>query len=234
MIRERVGGEGNFWSDAEVTNAVNEALAVWQLLTGDYNSTFSLTLPAGQKVVSIDATIANMGVIRVRRSAGTTDTVGTGSALTPISIFEMDQGFYGRQSATSGTPEYWAPLGVDKVVVHPSASATQTVLVHYYNADPRMSFVSTDYINLGDEELLRILDYAQWTLAFKEGLTEAFENVSPLRDMFITAARLRNQKLQATMMYRDYMSRRDETSPTLTARPQGGLLGPTMKKDEED
>jgi hypothetical protein len=136
----------------------------------------------------------------------------------------MDQGFWGRQGSASGTPDYWAPLGIDKFVVYPKASTTQYVGVQYYSADPRLNLDDTAYIDLGDEELLRILDYAQWALAFKEGLQEAIVNVQPLKEMFLTAARLRNQRLRNTAPYRDYMGpSRDEAEPARDVKPQEGM-----------
>jgi hypothetical protein len=35
-LAERLGGQGRFWSEAEQELALNEALAVWQLMTGDF------------------------------------------------------------------------------------------------------------------------------------------------------------------------------------------------------
>lgn len=229
LMQERIGGEGFFWNDAEVNNALNEALAVWQLLTGDYVSTYNQAVPAGTAVLSLDSTVKNLQVVRVRRAVATTTgfaTSGTGTALFPVSIQEMDHAYYGRQGSASGTPDYWAPFGIDRIVLYPKAASTQTIGLQYYDADPRLALDGTTYINLGDEEILRILDYAQWVLAFKEGLGEAFDNVKPFKEMFLTAARLRNAKLRATSQYRNYMGNdRDETKPTRTATPQSGLRG---------
>jgi hypothetical protein len=219
MMKERLGGNGVFWAEQEINEALNEALCVWQLLTGDFVLSRNQTLPAGQAVVELDTTqIPSMHVVRMRR--GST----TGSALFPISIFELDQGFYGRQSATSGTPEYWAPFGVDRVLIYPPASTTQTVNIQYYSADPRIGLSSSLYLDIGDEEIQALLNYAQWVLSFKEGLTEAFENVDPLKEIFLLAARLRNAKLRGTSLYKNYMGNdRDETKPTRDATEQGGL-----------
>lgn len=229
LLKERIGGEGIFWTDSEVNYALNEALAVWQVLTGDWVSTYEQRVPAGTAVLSLDSTVKNLGITRVRRAVATTSgfaTSGTGTALYPVSIQEMDQGYYGRQGAASGTPDYWAPFGIDKIVLYPKAASTQTIGLQYYDADPRMSLTGTDYFNMGDEEILRILDYAQWVLAFKEGLSEAFENVDPFKQMFLTAAKLRNAKLRATAQYKDYMGTdRDEEKSTKTATPQEGLRG---------
>jgi hypothetical protein len=159
-----------------------------------------------------------MQVVRVKRNTA------SGSALFPISIFELDQGFYGRQSASSGTPDWWAPFGIDRVVIYPPASTTQTVNMQYYSADVRLGLDEATYLDMGDEEIQALLNYAQWVLAFKEGLTEAFENTRPLKEMFLLAARLRNAKLRGIALYKNYMGNdRDEDKPTRDATPQEGL-----------
>jgi hypothetical protein len=156
----------------------------------------------------------------------TTATPAAATTLYPISIQEMDQGYYGRAGSASGTPEYWAPFGTDRFIVYPAPATTQTVQVQFYSADTRLVMDGANYVDLGDEEILRIVDYAQWVLSFKEGLKEALGNTTPMRDMFMTAARLRNAKLRGTAMYRNYMGNdRDELRPSRTAEEQQGLRG---------
>lgn len=226
-VKERLGGEGTFWTDTEIVNALNEAMAVWQLLTGDFVATANQVIASNSQVVQLSSTtVTSMGLVRVRRMTATT-TPAAATVLYPVSIFEMDQGFYGRQgAASSSTPEYWAPFGIDRMIIYPAPSATQTVQLQYYNGDPRISNAAADYLDLGDEEVIAIVNYAVWACSFKEGVKEALANTSPLREMFVAAARLRNQKLQGTALYRNYMGNdRDETKPTRTASEQAGLRG---------
>ncbi len=225
ILTERLGGQATFYTQTEIDQALNESLSVWQLLTGEYTAEYSQKIVEGAAVVVIDTTAAPppMGVIRIR---GVDQQGGTsGSALYPISLFEMDQENFNRLSATSASPSDWAPLGYDSFVVHPPASTTQTVGIQYLSGDIRISIDGTDYIDLGDEEIQSIVQYSHWFLAFKEGLGEAFANVSPLRELFLLAARLRNQKLRNTAPYRDYMAQpRDEAQPSRETKPQEGLL----------
>lgn len=226
-VKERLGGEGVFWTDSEIVGAINEAMAVWQLLTGDFVTTANQTVASNSQVLQLaSTTVTSMGLVRVRRMT-TTTTPAPSTVLYPVSIFEMDQGYYGRQgAASSSTPEYWAPFGIDKMIIYPAPNTTQTVQLQYYNGDPRISNTAGDYFNLGDEEVIAIVNYAVWACSFKEGVKEALINTSPLRDMFMAAARLRNQKLRATALYRDYMGNdRDETKPTRNATEQQGLRG---------
>ena len=230
ILTERLGGQSTFYTQTEIDQALNESLSVWQLLTGEYTAEHSQALAAGSDVISVDTTVAPppAGVIRIRAAHGTgTAAATTGTALYTESLFEMDQETWNRQlysSASSGTPLNWAPLGYDRFVVHPPAATTQTVGIMYLSGDVRLSTDGTTYLDLGDEEIQKIVEYAHWFLAFKEGLKEAFENVSPLKDMFLTAARLRNQKLRNTAPYRDYMAMdRAEAQPDRGSKPQEGM-----------
>jgi hypothetical protein len=226
LLTERLGGNETFWNQGEIDSALNEALAVWQLITGDVVGTYNQALAAGSQVVAWSNTSTpSMGFIRLRRMT-TTATPSPSTTLYPISIQEMDQGYYGRQGSASGTPEYWAPFGIDKFVVYPAATTTATVQVQYFAADTRLVMDGATYVDLGDEEILRIIDYAQWVLSFKEGLKEALVNTSPMRDMFLTAAKLRSAKLRGTSLYRNYMGNdRDEQKPGRTNDEQTGLRG---------
>ena len=224
LLAERMGGQRSFYTLSEYTFALNEALSVWQMLTGDFTAEYSQEVPEGADVVVLDTT-ANpdaMGIIRIRRREGG-DT--TGSALYPLTVFEMDQEFPNRPAVTSSTMEYWAPLGYDSFVVHPPSSSTQTVGIQYRSAEPKLTLTGSNNIDLGDEDIPAIISYAHWVLAFKEGLKEAFENASPLKEIFMAAARLRNQKLRNTAPYRDYLAQdRDEGQPNRSAKEQEGLL----------
>jgi len=226
LLIERIGGNETFWDTGEIDLALNEALAVWQLITGDFVLAVSTTLPAGAQIITLSTTATpSLGVIRLRRMT-TTATPSPSTTLYPLSIQEADQGYYGRQGSASGTPEYWAPFGINKFMIHPSASTTQTVQVQYYSADSRLVMNGTTYLDLGDEEVLRLVDYAQWVLSFKEGLKEALVNTQPLREMFLVAARLRSAKLRGSALYRNYMGNdRDETKPLRDSNPQAGLKG---------
>jgi len=231
LLIYRLGGNQTFWNTGEIHLALNEAIAVWQLITGDFSITYNQDIPRNQQVIPFDTTATPvMGFIRLCRVTN----IGTGDneiwaptpTLFPANIQEMDQGYYGRQSTASSTPEYWAPFGINNFVIYPPATTTQTIEIQYYSGDPRLNLTNSSYVDLGDEEILRIIDYAQWSLSFKEGLKESLLNTEPLKEMFLTAARLRSSKLRATSMYRNYMGNdRDELRPTRSAEEQQGLRG---------
>ena len=63
VMKERLGGNGVFWPDSEVVIAINEALAVWQVMTGDSTSVYNQTISSNTNVISLDTTVSAMGIL---------------------------------------------------------------------------------------------------------------------------------------------------------------------------
>lgn len=56
-LAERVGGDETFWTEPERRAAINEALSVWQLLTGQFVATTVVTVTSGaENWVEVDTT----------------------------------------------------------------------------------------------------------------------------------------------------------------------------------
>lgn len=151
-----------------------------------------------------------------------------GKALTQITSYELDKGFNAWRVETVGTeecPEYWAPMGLDKLVIYPKLSDEANLELLYLKGDVRLTSGSS-YLDLGDEEITRIIDYAQWVLAFKEGAEEAVKNTEPLKQLFLTAANSRAARLKQTAAYRRYMGQaRDEAAPPQKVPEKLGVRG---------
>jgi hypothetical protein len=123
-------------------------------------------------------------------------------------LFELDMGFPGWRE-TYGVPLYWAPDGLDWVALYPAPRGGAIWLEGY--KEPPVLHKDEDFIDLGDEELVRILDYAQWYLSFKEGPSEALENTEILMQNTLEAAALRNARIRRSALYREYAGEhRDE------------------------
>jgi hypothetical protein len=136
------------------------------------------------------------------------------------SLPEYDYGYPGWRTGTATTPSLWAPCGINKIVFYPRSSVT--LRLDYYTGD-RLLNDEEDTVQLGDEELNRVLDYAVWQLNIKSGTEEAFNTTNPLRALFLLAASLRNQKLRGSQLYKDYMGAdRAELQPKREATPQAG------------
>lgn len=154
-----------------------------------------------------------------------------GKALHPTTVYELDKGYYDWQDDTtsddSPCPEYWAPMGNNTLVVYPKMSASKDALLQllYYKADPRLKTGAT-YLDLGDEEITRIIDYAQWVLAFKEGIEEAVKNTEPMKQLFLLAANTRAARLKQLAAYKRYMGQaRDEAAPSREVPQRLGVRG---------
>jgi hypothetical protein len=181
---QRLGSTGKFWSTHEQGDALNEALGVWQILTGDFVHTEALTLAS--KLSTPAPTYSAMRYIRV----------GT---LGQMNLSELDHAENGWGS--TGTALYWAPVGLELIARHPASSGSYSCT--YYRGDRPLK-ADSDYVNLGDEELTRILDYAQAYLQFKEGPKESLQ-VEALKQLFVAAAQLRNAKLKTSAQYKAFM-----------------------------
>jgi hypothetical protein len=202
-LTDRVGAtsaDSRFWSDAEKADAFNEALCVWQALTGDFTRAF--TIPV------LPASGADVPFVNVPRQISSVQRVLYGTTpLQLISLHELDNGYIGWQY-TTGTPLYWTPVGLNVVALYPApTSGTLT----FEGLTEGIRLISDgDFVNLGDEELTRLLDYARFYAAFKEGTGE-FTAASPALKRLMEAAALRNSRLKKTNTYRRAMGiHRDE------------------------
>ncbi len=201
---ERLGGNSTFWSQDELKCALNEALSVWHSLVGEWTESCRIAAngsnfyPTPQQITSIN---------RVRFN---------GVPLNMLSLFELDMGYPGWRGS-NGTPYYWAPDGLTWFCLYP-APLTGEIQVDGY-ADSFQLQNLDSWIDLGDEELLRILDYAQWYLSFKEGLSEGLENSDPLMQKLMEAAGLRNARLRRSTLYREFMGRNREDAERASRYP---------------
>lgn len=196
MLVERLGENSVFWSEEELTNALNEALAVWHSLVGEWTDECPIAATGvnfyqtPHQLVSINRVLFN------------------GKALHQTSLFELDKAFPGWRGVTGTTAYYWAPDGLDWFCIYPAATSGALLVEGY--ADSFKLHNTDTRVDLGDEELLRILEYAQWYLSFKEGVQEAVENTGPLQQHMMEAAALRNSRLRASSWYREFMGKSAE------------------------
>lgn len=245
QLSERVGGATAFWNDFEKEEAINEALAVWQLLVGEFSTLAFLPMvdeyltvydPASglvNMVDTVDTTVEAPMPLSIKRiqqirateveTGGETTLIIDTVKLIQASLPDLDKGIdpaFRTSTATTSTVRYWAPQGINKVIANPLANTT--LQVDYYRGN-RLLTNNTDYVQLGDEELDRVLGYAVWYLNVKSGTQEAFATTKPLKDMFFLAAKLRNSKLRGSQLYKDFLGADyGENQPQREALPQSG------------
>lgn len=212
LVYARVGlpasGIG-FWYSDEAKNALNEAISVWQAMTGFWTTSFPLSITSGNAWYLLPKQITS-----VRR------VTFNGTPLSQISTPELDLGF-GDWETTTGTPEFWAPEGINLLALYPTT--TGTVVVEG-TADAPWLNTGADFIDIGDDDLNAILEYTHHYLTFKEGGQEFTATMDDLKS-FSEQAAGRNSRLRAAVFYRKYqgLDHESEQRRVETPTPPGVL-----------
>lgn len=209
-LTERVGNNTVFWPTAQLTEAINHAMRVWQCLTGEWTVTSGTVTMTGVHFYQLPST--EYAPHRVSQTV-------TGEALALTSLDELDMGFPDWDSTTTGTPLYYAHVGATRIAIHPS-EPSGTLSLESFQVTPTLS-AGGDFINVGDEILQKLLDYAHHYLTFKEGSSEMESTKGALEGLIEAAAR-RNQNLRFTNFYRSAGRARLNLAPTETLGIRGG------------
>jgi hypothetical protein len=183
-LLERIGGQGKFWLTAELDYALNEALHVYQLITGEFvaSTTIALTKDTPTKSGYNPSYYKSIGLFKLYRTAT--------NPMVPTTIDDLDQGAYGWRNADSGEPAFWVEEGIDWLYVNPPPDANNNYTGFYYRGDDQLVNAG-DYIQVGDEELSAIINYAQAYLAFKEGVGEGTDTAQAMAQLFFATAKRR-------------------------------------------
>lgn len=214
QLTQRVGQNTVFWTEQEKIDAINEAIMVWQLMTGNVTATFSATSPttSGTSSGISDVPTQIDSILEVSIS----DT-----PLTLISMEELDEGLPGwGDPSGAGTPIYWAPLGITEFALYPPPDSQLMVDLLGYQELSRLG--AADAIPLQQEEINPILDYAHHYLTIKEGSVELQNTVANLA-RFGDAAGLRNGRFKMSAPYRYFMGldKDEDERPASGARSLG-------------
>ena len=191
-LLERVGGQGEFWVTAELDYAINEALAVWQMLTGDFVTSESILIEGD--LPAQDLTATSLWPFRVKLES---------TILTPTTPKDVDQGRYGWRNEASGTAEFWLTRGGRTILLVPVDGTGGTLSIEEYDGSEQLT-AAGDYVQLGDEDINAILDYAQSYLAFKEGPGEGTDLADGIAQMFVNAGKRRASWLARENPFRRY------------------------------
>lgn len=215
-LQEKVGNTSIFWTSIEGRDAIDEAICYWQGLTGEWSETRNLSCD-GSPILGLPS--QSVSLFRVSY-VSSINSFGPGSPLVMTSLSELDNGYPG-WTAVTGTPVMWAPIGISKIAIYPKASVGYLALESYKEAPVLLN--DSDYIDIGDEEIVRLLGYAQWYLSYKEGVKEAVENVDPLLQGIVQAAILRNKRLLKSAFYRTFAGLQREEFQRATQTKSTGL-----------
>jgi len=208
-----------FWTAEEARLALNEALRDWNLLTGRWRTRVTLSSLAANPEIALPASLT-FGM-RVR--------VGTAAALDPASVADLDLGrpSWRRETTTTGgdvptRPIIWAPQSLTRIVIWPATvgAGTNNVLVDGVAATPVL-VRPADLVDLGDEVVDVIADYAVHIVAFKEG-GPRWKATQGFFTAFLQAAALENTLLKRKQAYRRIagLDRRRDLQPTKSGQTQ--------------
>ena len=189
-----------FWTPTESKNAINEALLVWNSMTGFWKRTVEITTtPLNWEYALPESIVFGM---RVEYE---------GKPLAQSSIVEMDNGYPGWQSQNTGsggnTPDEvrkWFPLSIDMIGIWPAdETGGHTLSVDGVSDTPFLVY-QTDYIDIGEDELDVILGYALHICALKEG-GERFAATQSYFQNFLSAAAEENSQLTQSAIFRQFL-----------------------------
>jgi hypothetical protein len=196
-----------FWVEQEKLDAINEALRVWQCLVGQFEQLFKQSASPAQ---------TNSFFPVPRQFASITRVLYNGNQLTLLSLNELDNG-YPDWVNTQGTPLYWAPVGASNIALYPYPVGGELT---FYGYRDLLKLGPMDYIIIGNEELTRVLEYAEHYLSFKEGMTE-MQASSDALDKMAAAAAYKNGRIKQTEYFKHYAGLDRENTQRPMAAEQG-------------
>ncbi len=198
-----------FWTPDSATRAINEAIRLFNLITGLSRTTATVsTIPDTPYLAVISPAPAHwLKITRVRIPSPARE-------LNPISLAGLDLTFPGWEAHTTLTapsgltaPRYWAPAGMGRLAVYPAdttvvagGNGPRTLAVDgIISANVLVS--AGDFLDMGDEELTALLGYALHVLSFSKGAA-ALQATRPFYLAFLKAAADRNAVFAASSFYR--------------------------------
>lgn len=201
LFYEQVGGNRTFWRLDESTRILQEAIRVFNCLTGFWRGSVSAGLTvADQHFYSVPS-----GLTYVQR------VMLNGQPLSSSSLYDLDYGqpTWQSETCTSTTlPTVFAPAGVNLFAVWPASYAGGESLV-CEGVVPAPVLTSVGFVNLGQDSLETILDYAGHIAQFKEGGQE-FEASQLVLKEFLKQAGERNAMLMQSSKFRKWMGLTDQ------------------------
>lgn len=197
-MSESVGNNTIYWGPTEKRDAINEAICMWQVMTGQWVERDAVV--ATEAFIRLPSTMVSVQRVGLLARGANSET-DPGITLTMTSIPELDLAFPGWED-TGGTPVSWAPVGINEIALYPVPGNVLLVIEGIKDA-PRL-FSDGDFIDLGDENMTELLRYAHHYLTFKEAGAEFKASEADLVAL-IEAAGQQNSRLKMTAPYRRYM-----------------------------
>ena len=207
-LNERVENSA-FYTTAELTLAINEALRVWNLYTGTWRKRITIALtPDSDSYVTLPQTMT----FPMRIAQGSVPMEKT-------SLHDLDYakpGWEGQLIGDTGMPSApvaWAPVSLSLFAYWPRVIATGTTLTVDGVAVTPVLSASGDFIDLNESRHNVLLDYAKHYLSIKRGGME-LQATSPALVAFLEAAADENALFRESSFFRWAMARDDKLQVT--------------------
>lgn len=189
-----------FWTDTEATLALNEALRIWNLCTGQWRRRVQIATRADDQYVSLPAPM--LWPMHVEWN---------GRPLTKAGQTELGHGKPGWQAqrttdggAVPSRVEVWSPVSLGLITIWPIDGAGTGTLTIDGVANTPVLALAGDFVDISDAQLNALTDYGLHYLAFKQ--PGALQGTLPLRRRFFAAAGDQNALFRASALYRTVMS----------------------------
>jgi len=196
LLQDRTDGS-LFWTDEEARLALNEALREWNLWTGRWRRRITLTSSPGEHQYTLPSTLTYSMAVRIN-----------GSALHPTSYYDLDLARPQWRLETAGAtgvpsaPVLWAPQSLTQIVLWPApaTSLLDDLAVDGVSNTPIL-IEDDNFVDLGEDLLGLLLDYALHVLAFKEG-GPRWKGTLGAWQVLLKAAAEDNSRLKANQAFR--------------------------------
>lgn len=193
-VRERL--LSTFWTDTEINLYINEALRVWNVLTGYQKNTEGVALTGGSVNFHAKTEFMTTGIIVQRIETSNIH-------LDPITLKELNHlspTWYGQVASTTSN---WMHVGLNNIALYKAPSSTFSATTYFIDTSPIPS-LDGDYIQVGEEDMAAIIDYITFIAKIKESGKEFQESVALLQN-FLKQASKYNAKVIQTSLYKKVM-----------------------------
>ena len=198
LLQQKVEGQA-FWDNQEALDAFNEGLQVWNLLTGTWRTTGTMTTTASTVLYTLPSTLLYNTRLTI--------------AGRPLISSSWEELFLARRRWTAETITdggdvptritVFAPFSLTQVFIWPADGGGTTLTVEGIAATPVLR-EDGDTVDSGTEQLDVLLGYALHVLSFKKG-GAAFAATNPLFTAFLAAAADTNDLISTSTVYRRAM-----------------------------
>jgi len=194
---QRMGNNQAFWRQDEVIGILQEAVRVFNVLVGFWRGRVDMGGTLQNRVwYGVPGGMSYLYRIEVN-----------GQPLGSSSLWDLDYGQPGWMDETD-VPAVWAPVGANLFALWPaSAAGGESLIVEGVQTAPILT--SVGFINLGQDEVSMVLDYAEHVAQFKEGGQE-FEASQLQLTNFLKKAGERNAVLMQSAKFRNWMGLTDQ------------------------